>query len=58
LTRKPGARQKVETDGKEMRDLLFPHAHFEIDKPVHFDLIAHANQLINQIDNVLMGQNV
>ena len=57
-TRKATARQEIETDGEDVRDLFFPYPHFKIDKPVLFDLIAQADQLINHVDKVVAGKDV
>ena len=42
------SREKVEADSENMRDLLLPNAHFEVDQPILFELIAQTHQVVHQ----------
>lgn len=45
------SRKKIEADREDMCNLFLPDAHFEVDKPVLFKLIAQAYQIVDQAGN-------
>lgn len=52
------ARKEVKTGGEDICNLLFPDTHLIVDQPILFDLIAHGDQIVDQLGNGIGREDI